>query len=44
MKLTKAEIRENKRNKAKNAPKGATLAGQMNKSKITKKHAKKSKK
>ncbi len=44
MKLTKQEKREKKRLKAKNSPKGATLAGQMNKTQTIKKHAGKSKK
>lgn len=42
-KLTKAEKREEKRQKAKNAPKGGTLAGQVQKVLTARKYARKKK-
>jgi len=44
MSITKAEKREKIREKAKNAPKGAKLAGQIQKIRTANKHAGKSKK
>jgi len=43
-KITKAEKREVKRQKAKSAPKGAKLAGQIQKMKASKNYAKKAQK